>query len=291
MPVPTNTPTPERLTAIDILKRKGGSPLVAITAYDYLSAELVDPLVDIVLVGDSLGHVIQGHASTLSVSLVDVVYHTACVARGLRHAHLVADLPFLSYQPDIPTAIRSAGRLLAEGHAQSVKLEGGTSMAQTISKLVELGIPVMGHVGLMPQSVNAIGGYKIQGKTQKARNSILEDALAVEDAGAYAIVLEGIPFELAQSITERLTIPTIGIGAGSRCDGQILVYHDMLGLNPNFKPKFVKRFAELHTEITRAVAQYADEVRTHAFPGTTHTFYANAQLPRNNPGNGASLEV
>lgn len=278
-----------RVTASSITKKKG-IPLVAITAYDYTSARLVDSLVDIVLVGDSLGQVIQGQPDTLSVTLDQMVYHTSCVDRGLSHAHLVADLPFLTYQPDIPTAIRSAGRLLAEGRAQSVKLEGGTAMAATIVKLVELGIPVMGHIGLTPQSVNTIGGYKIQGKTARSQNSILEDALAVEDAGAYAVVLEGMPCELAKLITERVKIPTIGIGAGAECDGQILVIHDLLGLNPEFKPRFVKRYAELFSNATEAVATYAREVRERQFPGSEHSFYAHTELARDSAGHMPSLE-
>lgn len=264
---------------------------MAITAYDYLLAKIVDPLVDIVLVGDSLGMVIQGHSDTLPVTLDQMVYHTSIVARALTHAHLVADMPFLTFQSDIPTAIRSAGRLLAEGRAQAVKLEGGTTMAATISKLVDVGIPVMGHIGLTPQSVNAMGGFRVQGRTTKARHSILEDALALEDAGAYSIVLEGMPSELAIEITQRLTIPTIGIGAGNGCDGQILVMHDLLGLNHEFKPKFVKRFADLNATITAAVTQYSQEVKSRSFPSAEHTFYAQTDSARNNTGDVPSLEA
>ncbi|MBI1861719.1 MAG: 3-methyl-2-oxobutanoate hydroxymethyltransferase [Deltaproteobacteria bacterium] len=272
-----------RITISDIAQRKGQDPLVAITAYDYLTAKIVDSIVDIVLVGDSLGMVVQGHTDTLPVTLDHMVYHTTNVARALSRAHLVADMPFLTYQSDTPTAVRSAGRLLAEGRAQAVKLEGGTAMASTISKLVDVGIPVMGHIGLTPQSVNAMGGFRVQGRTAKARHSILEDAMAVEDAGAYSIVLEGIPTELAQEITQRLTIPTIGIGAGSSCDGQILVMPDMLGLNHDFKPKFVKHFADLQTTITNAVTHYAQEVTSRAFPAAEHTFYAKADPAKTGP--------
>lgn len=279
-----------RLTASEITQNKGNSPLVALTAYDYPTARIVDAHADIVLVGDSLGMVIQGKADTLSVTLEEMIYHTACVNRAIVKAHLVADLPFLTYQPDLSTAIRSAGRLLAEGGAQSVKLEGGTVMASTIAKLVDVGIPVMAHVGLTPQSVNRIGGYRLQGRTRKQRNSILEDALAVEEAGAYAIVLESIPADLAREITERLKIPTIGIGAGSSCNGQILVLHDMLGINPEFAPRFVKRYGSLNASIHDAVATYSKEVRAREFPDKQHTYYADTELTGDRPSDAPALE-
>lgn len=280
----------ERLTAPEITRRKGNEPLVAVTSYDFLTAKAVDPLVDIVLVGDSIGMVFQGMPNTLSVTLDQMVYHTACANRALQKAHLVADLPFLSYQPDLSTAIRSAGRLLAESGAQSVKIEGGTAMAPTIARLVEIGIPVMAHVGLTPQSVHVMGGYRVQGRTQKGRNSILEDALAAEDAGAYSIVLEAIPAELAEEITGRLKIPTIGIGAGNSCDGQVLVLEDLLGLNPQFKPKFVKHYAHLHQTITQAVSTFAQEVKTRQFPDRSHTFYVNPELAGDRASDPPALE-
>lgn len=267
-----------RLSSVKIGQTKviqGQKPLVAMTAYDYTTAKLIDSLVDIVLVGDSLGMVIQGNENTLSVTVEDMIYHSRCVAKGLEKAHLVVDMPFMSYQPSIEIALKNAGRMLAEGKGQSVKIEGGVGMAATVARLVEVGIPVMGHVGLTPQSVNAFGGYKVQGKTESQRNSILEDALAIEDAGAYAIVLEGIPTELSKVITERLKIPTIGIGAGIHCDGQILVIQDVLGLNVDFLPKFVKKYAELAKQIPAAIGAYATEVREKRFPTDEHSFHVN----------------
>lgn len=263
-----------KLSVSTIRGRKGQDQrkLVAITAYDYTFAKLVDELVDIVLVGDSLGMVIQGQPNTLSVSVDEMVYHTLSVSRAIKNAHLVADMPFMSYQPGTRCAIRNAGRLIAEGRAEAVKLEGGVTIARTVSKLVDFGIPVMGHIGLQPQSYLTMGGYKVQGKTDQSRNSIIEDALALEDAGAYSIVLEGIPTDLATEITQRISIPTIGIGAGMHCDGQILVSQDLLGMNPDFQPRFVKPFANLAETVKGAVRRYADEVHTGAFPEEKHSF-------------------
>lgn len=253
-------------------KKQQGEKIVAITAYDFTLARLFDEMVDVLLVGDSLGMVIQGASNTLSVQLRDVIYHSRAVARAARHAHLVADLPFMSYQTGPVQALRSAGRLLSEGHAESVKLEGGVAMAPIVERLVQVGIPVMGHIGLTPQSVHAFGGYKIQGKTDRAREAILNDALALEDAGAYAIVLEGVPADLAQTITQRVKIPTIGIGAGIHCDGQILVGQDLLGMNLEFNPKFVKKYADLASQVKHAVQQYSKEVRGGEFPTPEHSF-------------------
>src|SRR4051812_5129886 len=211
-------------TALTVRARKESaeaSRIVAITAYDYTFARLVDELVDIVLVGDSLGMVIQGEPNTLSVKVEDVIYHSRAVSRGLRHAHLVADMPFMSYQPGEAEAVRNAGRLLAEGYAEAVKIEGGIVVAPLVEKIVRYGIPVMGHIGLTPQSVHAFGGFKVQGKSEKARHAIIDDAMALEDAGVYALVIEGVPAELAREITSRVHVPTIGIGAGPHCDGQI----------------------------------------------------------------------
>ncbi len=252
------------------------SPLVAVTAYDYTFAKLVDDLVDIVLVGDSVGMVVQGHSNTLSVRLEDMIYHSRCVSKGLQKAHLVVDMPFMSYQVNIEDALKNAGRLLSEGEAHAVKIEGGVAVAKTITKMVEVGIPVMGHIGLTPQSVHALGGYRVQGKTASARESIIQDAIALEDAGVYAMVLEGIPVELAKAITERVKVPTIGIGAGPNCDGQILVLQDFLGLNTDFHPKFVKRFAQLAEETRKAVGAYASEVRQKNFPEREHSFHVDS---------------
>ncbi len=262
----------KKITALDIQNGKGGKKIVAVTAYDATFARLFDPHVDIILVGDSLGMVIQGNQNTLSVTLGDMIYHSKAVARGRKLAHLVVDMPFLSFQIDPKTALKNAGRLIAEGNAEAVKLEGGVSVAKAIEKITNSGIPVMAHLGLIPQSVHKMGGYKIQGKTDLSRRALLEDAIAVQDAGAYAVVLEGIPADLAAEISKKLLIPTIGIGAGSQCDGQVLVAYDLLGLIPDFSPKFVKRFVELHKDIGSAVSDYAQEVREGTFPGKEHSF-------------------
>lgn len=265
----------EKMTSLSIQRKKGNTPIVALTAYDFSSARLIDELVDLVLVGDSLGMVIQGNDSTLSVTLDEVIYHTKAVRRGLRHAHLVSDMPFMTYQVSTEGALRTAGRLLAEGGAEAVKLEGGISIAKTVERLVTVGIPVMGHIGLTPQSVHAFGGYKVQGKSASQKESILQDAIALEDSGAYAIVLEGMPSDLAQMITERVKIPTIGIGAGFSCDGQILVFQDLLGMNEAFKPKFVKQYADLAKSVRSSVQTYANEVRERTFPTAEHSFKAS----------------
>lgn len=262
----------EKVTSVQIRSRKGGEKLVAVTAYDFTFARLADELVDILLVGDSLGMVVQGQPNTLSVTVEDVIYHTRAVSRAARHAHVVADMPFLSYQASIEDAVRNAGRLLAEGGAEAVKLEGGVVIADTVARLTTLGIPVMGHVGLTPQSVHAFGGFKVQGRTDAARESILQDALTLEDAGVYSIVLEGMPADLAKLVSTRLKIPTIGIGAGAACDGQVLVCTDLLGMNPDFTPRFVKKFAELHEPVRVALGKFAKEVRDGAFPGKEHSF-------------------
>lgn len=262
-----------RPTVLDLLKKKADNDkIVMVTAYDWTMARLVDAAgVDMVLVGDSLGMVVQGHDSTLPVTVDDILYHSRAVSRGLKNAHLTADLPFMSYQVSVEDALRAAGRMLQEGGAQSVKLEGGVRSAEAIHRIVEAGIPVVGHVGLTPQSVHAMGGFKVQGKGEQAEQ-VLQDALAVQAAGAFCIVLEGMPAPLAATITERLDIPTIGIGAGPACDGQVLVCNDILGLDLGFKPKFVKRYAELENIVKEAVGAYADEVRSGAFPDAAHSF-------------------
>lgn len=265
----------KKITAGSIRARKGQEPdrkIVAITAYDYTFARLVDPLVDIILVGDSLGMVIQGEPNTLSVKIDDIVYHTRAVARGVRRAHVVADMPFMTYQAGVEDAVRNAGRLLADGHAEAVKLEGGIGVVKVVERLVQIGIPVLGHVGMTPQSVHAYGGFRVQGRTEAARNAILQDAIALEDAGVYAMVLESIPSALAETITERVKVPTIGIGAGPHCDGQVLVSQDLLGMNPDFQPKFVKPYAELGRVVRNAVEAFAKEVRGGVFPDAQHSF-------------------
>ena len=259
-------------TTVSIRERKGGRKIVATTAYDATFARLFDELADILLVGDSLGMVVQGAANTLAVTLDDMIYHTRAVSRVAHRAHIVSDMPFLSFQVSEEEALRNAGRLLAEGGAESVKLEGGRAMAATVRRLVQIGIPVMGHIGLTPQSVHAFGGFKIQGKTESHKESLLQDALALEEAGAYALVLEGMPADLARAITDRTRIPTIGIGAGPACDGQILVGQDLLGMDPGFKPRFVKHYAPLATEIRRAFSLFASEVREGTFPAQEHSF-------------------
>jgi 3-methyl-2-oxobutanoate hydroxymethyltransferase len=264
----------EKVTVPDIVKQKcRGEKITCLTAYDYSFARILDTAgVDILLVGDSVGCVFQGQPNTLPVTLDEIIYHTRAVARGRSRALVVGDMPFLSYQVNREQAIRNAGRLLQEGGAETVKLEGGVAMRETIAAIVQVGIPVMGHVGLTPQSIHRFGGYKIQGKNKEQREAVMGDALAVEAAGAFSVVLEGIPLDLAQEITERLTIPTIGIGAGPHCDGQVLVIHDMLGLFDNFTPKFVKRYADIKGEITHAVETFISEVHEQKFPGKEHSY-------------------
>ena len=244
-------------------------PISVLTAYDFPTARLLDGAgVDCLLVGDSLGTVIQGWETTLRVTLDQMIYHAEMVARAARRALVVADLPFMTYQVSPRQALRSAGRLLKETHCQAVKLEGGRPMARTITALVQAGIPVMGHVGLQPQAVRRLGGYKVQ----RSSESILADAQAVADAGAFAVVLECIPSSLAALITDQVAIPTIGIGAGPRCDGQVLVVHDMLGLIEQFRPKFVRHYAELGQQVRAAVAAYVADVVEGRFPGDLESF-------------------
>lgn len=264
------------LTAPQIRARKGGDRLVSVTCYDATFARLVDAAgVDVVLVGDSLGMVVQGHGSTLPVTLEDVVYHTRAVSRGLSRAHLVADLPFLTYQIDDREALRNAGRLIVEGRAQSVKLEGGVRSATAIRRIVEAGIPVMGHIGLTPQSIHQFGGFKVQGRAEAAAEALMVDARAVQGAGAYAIVLESVPAKLARRITDELQIPTIGIGASAACDGQVLVLYDLLGMDPDFNPRFLKKYEDLATRIRDAVSNYGREVRDGTFPDDAHSFHCD----------------
>ena len=255
----------------DIRARKGSTPLVVLTAYTTPGARLVDPHCDIALVGDSVGMVLHGMPSTLGVTLDMMILHGRSVVRGLTRAMAVIDMPFGSYEESPQHAFRNAARLMQETGAPAVKLEGGAHMAETIAFLVKRGVPVMAHIGLTPQSVNTLGGYKVVGRDGDA-DRVMSDAIAVEDAGAFAVVLEKVPMGLAARITQRLTIPTIGIGAGIHCDGQVLVIDDMLGLFTEFKPKFVKRYADLGRTADEAIATYAAEVRARQFPGDEHSF-------------------
>ena len=263
---------PVTLPTLRRMKTKG-EKITMVTAYDATFARMIDEAgADILLVGDSLGMVVQGLDTTLPVTVDEVIYHCRAVARGTRRAHIVGDMPFLSHQISPEEALRNAGRFLSEGGAHSVKLEGGVTAAPTIRRLVQAGIPVMGHVGLTPQSVHAMGGFRVQGKTEEAADGVLADALAVAEAGAFALVLEGIPSDLAAEVTAAVPIPTIGIGAGPACDGQVLVCYDLLGLTPDLKPRFVKRYAELFEAGKEAVATYCEEVRSGAFPSEEHGF-------------------
>lgn len=272
-----------RLTTTELVRFKAeGRRIAMVTAYDATMARLVDEAgVDMVLVGDSLGMVVQGQADTLPVTLDEMIYHTRCVGRGSASAHLTLDLPFGSYQISPAQALESAARAVKESPAQSVKLEGGARSAPAIARIVEAGIPVVGHVGLTPQSVHAMGGFRVQGRTEEDAARILVDAVAVVEAGAFCVVLEGVPSDLAADITRRVAVPTIGIGAGPACDGQVLVSNDLLGLDERFQPKFVKRYASLGPVVVAAVAAYADEVRSGAFPTAAHGFGRGATaLPR-----------
>ncbi|MEQ8277709.1 MAG: 3-methyl-2-oxobutanoate hydroxymethyltransferase [Deltaproteobacteria bacterium] len=272
----------KQVTASTLRQMKAdGERITMITAYDATMARLVDRGgADVILVGDSLGMVIQGAQNTLAVTLDDIIYHTRAVVRGASRAHVVADLPFMSYQADPTEGFRSAGRLMKEGGAHSVKLEGGAVYAPLVERLVGAGIPVMGHLGLTPQSVHAMGGFKVQGKDAAAAERILRDAKALEAAGAYAIVLEGVPVELSRVVTAQLSIPTIGIGAGVDCDGQVLVCYDLLGMFEDFVPKFVKRYAKLGDAVVEAVGEYKREVVEGTFPEERHTFHSKEQLFR-----------
>ena len=265
---------PDKVTVPEFSRMKSrGERIVAVTCYDATFARLCDRAgADILLVGDSLGMVVQGEETTLPVTLRDVLYHTRAVARGTEHAHVVADMPFLSYQVSVEDAVRNAGRLLKEGGAHAVKLEGGVEMAPVVRRLVAIGIPVMGHVGLTPQSVHAMGGFRLQGRDEASQRRILEDARALQEAGCYSVVLEGIPLDLARQITLELAVPTIGIGAGPHCDGQVLVLYDLLGMNEEFRPRFVKQYESLGTRIREAVARFAGEVRAGEFPSEEHSF-------------------
>jgi 3-methyl-2-oxobutanoate hydroxymethyltransferase len=267
----------KKMTAPEVRARKGsGPPLAMVTAYDFTMARLVDEAgVDLILVGDSLGMVIQGLPNTLPVTLDEIAYHSRAVVRAAAHAHVVGDMPFMSYQVSPTQAVEAAGKLVKEGAVESVKLEGGEDFAEHIWRIVRAGVPVMGHVGLMPQSVHALGGFKLQGRGDDAANKVIADAKSVEEAGAYAIVLEAIPPDVAAEVTKAVSIPTIGIGAGPFCDGQVLVCTDLLGMSRGHAPKFAKRYAELGDAIVAATRRYVDEVRSGAFPSEEQTYKPN----------------
>jgi len=263
-----------KITVPDICKKKSeGRKITVLTAYDFPTAQIVDEAgIDIALVGDSLGMVVQGIDSTLPVTMDEMIYHTKMVSRAVKTSLVVGDMPFLSYQADRAEAVRNAGRFLKEAGAEAVKLEGGVAVAETIRAIVAAGIPVMGHIGLTPQHVHALGGYKVQGRDEAAREKILADARAVQEAGVFAVVLEAIPSALARELGGVLSIPTIGIGAGPHCDGQVLVLHDLLGLFDRFTPKFVKQYAALKDEALRAVKEYKQEVESGTFPSEEQSF-------------------
>jgi 3-methyl-2-oxobutanoate hydroxymethyltransferase len=265
---------PSRVTTSQIkAMKKKGEPIVMLTAYDYPSARLVEQAgVPMILVGDTLGMVVLGYETTVPVTMEDMLHHVKAVVRGTQHALVVADLPFMSYQTGPDDALRNAGRFMQEGGAQAVKLEGGAQMAETVRRIAEAGIPVMGHIGLTPQSVHQFGGWKVQGKTTAAAMRLLNDALALEEAGAFAVVLELVPAPLARLITKRLRIPTIGIGAGAHCDGQVQVYHDILGLYETFVPKHARQYARLADTIRDAITGYVSDVREGRFPTEENSF-------------------
>lgn len=253
--------------------KEKGEKISMLTAYDYSTAKLEDEAgVTSILVGDSLGNVILGYEDTISVTMEDMIHHGAAVARGAEHALVIVDMPFMSYQTSVYDAVVNAGRLMKEGRAGAVKLEGGKEVCPQIKAIVDAGIPVCAHLGLTPQSINAFGGFRVQGKTEAAARKLLDDAMEVQKAGAFAVVLEGIPRKLADLVTERLTIPTIGIGAGNGCDGQVLVYQDMLGMFSDFTPKFVKRYANTGEVMKNAFGQYIEEIQSGAFPAEEHEY-------------------
>ena len=280
-------------TVLDVQRFKDeGRRFAVLTAYDFLSAKILDEAgIPVLLVGDSLGMVMLGHPTTLPATMDDMLHHAKAVARGARQALLVGDMPFMSYQVSTEQAIANAGRFIQEAGMHAVKLEGGGPVIEISRRLSEIGIPVMGHLGLTPQSVHTMGGFKVQGKTEAQAARILADAKALQDAGAFSIVLEGVPSHLAARVTKALRIPTIGIGAGPATDAQVLVLHDMLGLTTGKAAKFVKRYANLAEEITRAATSYADDIRDGKFPGPEHEYSANGSAPASPPVKQVGEEV
>ncbi|MGN7468980.1 3-methyl-2-oxobutanoate hydroxymethyltransferase [Brevibacillus sp. SAFN-007a] len=280
----------KQVTTSDIRKKKqAGIPISMVTAYDFPSAKLVEEAgADMILVGDSLGMVVLGYDSTLPVTMDDMLHHTKAVTRAAKRALVVADMPFLSYHGTVEEAIKNAGKLMQEGLARAVKLEGGSELAPLMTRLVQAGIPVVGHIGLTPQSVHQLGGYKVQGRDVEAAKKMLADALAIQQAGAFAIVLECVPEEVAKMIAEKLEIAVIGIGAGPGCDGQVLVFHDLVGYASQLTPKFVKRYADIGTSIREAVATYIQEVELRRFPGPEHVFHASEETIKELYGEGVT---
>lgn len=267
------------VTTADLRKRKQAKqPIAMVTAYDYPSAKLVDEAgVDVILVGDSLGMVVLGYESTIPVTMEDMIHHTKAVNRGTKRAFVVTDMPFLSYHGSVEESLRNAGRLMQEGLAKAVKIEGGREIVPVVKRCTQAGIPVMGHIGLTPQSVHQLGGYRVQGKDAESAIRLLEEAKALEEAGAFAVVLECVPEEVAARITESISIPTIGIGAGPHCDGQVLVFHDILAYASSLKPKFVKQYAQIGEAIKQAVTDYVIDVKCKRFPGSEHVFKASEE--------------
>lgn len=253
--------------------KEKGEKLSMLTAYDYSTAKLIDEAgVNAILIGDSLGNVVLGYEDTISVTMEDMIHHAAAVSRGAKNALVICDMPFMSYQTSVYDAVVNAGRLMKEGRANAVKLEGGREICPQVKAIVDAGIPVCGHLGLTPQSINAFGGYKVQGKTEAAAKKLIEDAKALEEAGAFAMVLECVPAKIAEIVTKEVAVPTIGIGAGNVCDGQVLVYQDMLGMFSDFTPKFVKRFADIGAVMREAFAAYDSEVKAGTFPEEKHEY-------------------
>ena len=262
-----------KTTIIDLLGRKGQQPVSMLTAYDYNTARTIDEAgIDMILVGDSLGNVMLGYENTLAVTVDDMIHHGKAVCRGAKQAFVVIDMPFMSYQTSVEEAVRNAGRIMKETNCQAVKLEGGVEYADRIKAIVQAGIPVVAHIGLTPQSFNALGGYKVQGKSLQQAQKLIQDAEAVAEAGAFAITLECVPAPLAKLITEQTDVLTIGIGAGNGCDGQVLVYQDMLGFTGGFVPKFVKQYADLHSVMLEAFKQYKEDCASRAFPEASQTY-------------------
>jgi len=272
-PISISANTRKKVTTLAFRQKKErGEIITMLTAYDYPTALAMDKAgVDSILVGDSLAMVVLGYENTLSVTMEDMLHHSRAVARGAKTALLVGDMPFMSYQVSVEEAVRNAGRFLQQGGMDAVKLEGGRERADAVRAIVNAGIPVMGHIGLTPQSINQLGGFRAQGKTARAAKRLVEDALILEDAGAFSIVLESVPARLAELISKKISIPTIGIGAGVGCDGQVLVTHDVLGLFDRFTPKFVKKYAEFHKEMQKVFADYIEDVETKRFPALEHT--------------------
>ena len=269
-----------RNTVATLQKQKqDGDKITMLTAYDYSTAKLMDEAgVNSILVGDSLGMVVLGYEDTISVTMEDMIHHTAAVSRGAKNALVVGDMPFMSYQASVYDAVVNAGRLMKEGRCQAVKLEGGAAVCPQIKAITDAQIPVVAHIGLTPQSINMFGGFKVQGKSEEAAKKLIEEAQAVEKAGAFAVVLECVPAKLAKLISEKISIPTIGIGAGAGCDGQVLVYQDMLAMFSDFKPKFVKQFADIGSAMKEAFSAYIHEVKAGTFPAEEHTFKISEEI-------------